>query len=166
MKKISVRSLSRAALIAAAYTVLSVATAPIAFGAVQVRIAEALTLLPVIMPEGLAGVVVGCLLTNMWGVASGANILGAADVFLGTAATLCAALCTRRLKNRPVLAAIPPVVFNAIVVGGELMFVECGGISASLWLINGAYIAIGEALACFVLGLPLIHMLKKALRMS
>ena len=164
MEKISVRSLSRAALIAAAYTVLSVATAPISFGAVQARIAEALTLLPVLMPEGVAGVAVGCLLTNMWGVASGSNILGAADIVIGTAATLCVAVCTRRLRSHPLLAALPPVLFNAVAVGGELMFAECGGVSAALWLVNGAYIALGQAFACYVLGLPLLHMLRRAVR--
>jgi len=163
MKKISTRSLVRGALIAAAYTVVAVALAPISFGAVQIRVSEALTLLPVLSPVATAGVTVGCLLTNTWGVAAGADLLGAADIVLGTAATLIAALLTRRLRRRPLLAALPPVLCNAVVVGAELTFVETNAFPLGLFLINALQVGAGEAIACYALGLPLLRLLRNRL---
>ena len=160
MKKISTRSLVKASLIAAAYTVVSIALAPISFGAIQVRVSEALTLLPMLSPVAVAGVTVGCLLTNAWGVAAGANLLGVLDIPLGTAATLIAALLTRRLRQRPFLAALPPVVCNAVIIGAELMFLEAGGFSLPLFAVNALQVGAGEAIACYLLGLPLLRMLR------
>lgn len=82
-------------------------------GAVQARVSEALTLLPVLTPLAVPGVTIGCLITNAYGVAAGANILGAADILLGTAATLAAALLTRALRRftvfgLPLPASLPP----------------------------------------------------------
>ena len=80
------KKLTLAAMIAAVYTVLTLVLAPISYGAVQVRLSEALTLLPVLFPEAIPGVAVGCLL---------ANILGGSmlpDIVFGTLATLCAHL--------------------------------------------------------------------------
>jgi len=161
MKKISTRSLVKASLIAAAYTVVSIALAPISFGAIQVRVSEALTLLPVWSPVAIAGVAVGCLLTNAWGVAAGANILGAADILLGTLATLIAALLTRALRKNVFLAALPPVLVNAVIIGGELAFAETGRLPLGLWLLNGAQVGAGQAIACFLLGIPLLKFLQK-----
>ncbi len=161
MKKISVRSLTRGGVIAALYAACSIALAPISFGLVQLRVSEALTLLPVLTPTAVAGVTVGCLITNAWGVAAGANILGAADVLLGTAATLAAALMTRRLRKHPLLAAVPPVVCNAVVIGAELTFAETGRFPAALLFANMGQIAMEEGAACFLLGLPLLTLAKR-----
>ena len=161
MKKISVRSLSRGAMIAAIYTVAAIALAPMTFGAVQMRASEALTLLPIVTPDAVLGVTVGCLLTNAWGVAAGANILGAADVFLGTAATFIAAVLTRKLRNHRILAAIPPIVINAVVIGAELTFAETGRFPTALLALNMLQVGIGQAIACFALGLPLVSLCKR-----
>lgn len=161
MKKISVRTLSRGGMIAAFYTVVSIALAPITFGAVQLRAAEALTLLPVLTSDAVFGVTVGCLLTNAWGVAAGANILGAADVLFGTVSTLIAALLTRSLRKHPLLASIPPVIINAAVIGAELTFAETGAFPTALLAINMLELALGQSLACFALGLPLVKLAKR-----
>jgi uncharacterized membrane protein len=161
MKKISTRSLTQGGLIAALYAVTSIALAPISFGLVQCRVSEALTLLPVLTPSAVAGVTIGCLITNVWGVAAGANILGAADVLFGTAATLVAALLSRRLKKRPVLAVIPPIVCNALVIGAELTWAEAGSFPWKLLLVNMGQIAVEEAAAVIVIGLPLLALMKK-----
>ena len=161
MKKISTRSLVYGGVIAALYAVCSIVLAPISFGAVQFRVAEALTLLPVLTPDAVWGVVVGCLITNAWGVAAGANILGAADILIGTAATLIAALLTRKLCSHPVLAALPPVVCNAVVIGAELTFAEANAFPLPLLLVNMGYLALGEAAACFLLGLPLLLLARR-----
>lgn len=167
MKKISSKSLTRCAMIAALYAVISIALLPISFGAVQARVSEALTLLPVYTPLGTIGVTLGCLITNAYGVAAGANILGAADIFIGTAATLIAALMTRALRNvrtfgLPIAAAIPPVVVNAVIIGAELTFAETNTIFSPLLIINMVQVGLGQALSCLVLGLLMCWSIEKA----
>ena len=97
MQNRTLRQLTAAGVIAAAYAALSLALAPISFGAVQCRVAEVLTLLPVISPAAIWGVGLGCAITNAVGAATGANFLGLVDLFVGTAATLLAALASRLL---------------------------------------------------------------------
>ena len=80
---VSVRKLARCAVVAALYVVLCMALQPLSYGAVQVRVAEALCLLPVFGAEYIAGVVLGCFLANLLG----STIV---DVILGTLATLLA----------------------------------------------------------------------------
>lgn len=166
MKKTNVQNLTRTALIAAIYFVVSAAFAPLAYGAVQVRFSEALTLLPALTPLGVPGVTLGCLLTNAYGAAAGMNILGPLDVLLGTAATLAAAVMSRALRNLrlcgvPVLSAVPPVLVNAVVVGAELAFAETGTLwGPALWL-NMFQVGLGQFAACFVIGLPMAFALEK-----
>ena len=64
MKKISPTDLSRCSMMAALYAAVSIVLLPISFGAVQVRLSEALTILPVYTPLGVWGVTLGCLITN------------------------------------------------------------------------------------------------------
>jgi len=156
---------------AALYTAMCVALAPISYGAVQIRVAEALTLLPVISPVFIIGVTVGCLLSNIVGLMTGANIIGVMDIVFGTAATFAAAVLTYKLRKIkigkiPVLAALPPVIINAVVIGAELMFVEAGGFNLKLFLFNASYVGLGQTAACFLVGLPLVYFLPKALRVE
>ncbi|HIT18775.1 MAG TPA: QueT transporter family protein [Candidatus Fimivivens faecavium] len=166
MKKTNVQNLTRTALIAALYFVISTAFAPLAYGVVQVRFSEALTLLPVLTALGVPGVTLGCLLTNAYGVASGMSILGALDVFLGTGATLLAAAMSRalrgiRLFGLPVWSAVPPVLVNAVVVGGEFAFAETGKVWGPVFWFNAAQVGLGQLAACFVIGLPMVFALEK-----
>ena len=82
------------AVIAALYAAVSLALAPLSFGPIQIRIAEAMTLLPILFPEAIAGVTLGCFLTNLIGAILGVNLLGFFDVFAGTLATFLAAMLT------------------------------------------------------------------------
>jgi uncharacterized membrane protein len=153
-------------MIAALYTALCVALSPLSYGMVQVRVAEALTLLPVFSPIAIWGVTFGCALSNLVGLMTGANILGALDVVFGTAATLVAAALSYGLRNVrvfgiPVLSAIPPVILNAVVVGLELTFMETGGYNAAAFAVNALYVGLGEAISCIALGLPLVYVLGK-----
>ena len=81
--KLSDQTLVRCAMIAAVYTVLCLVLQPFSYGAVQVRVAEALCLLPVFGAEYIFGVVLGCFLANLLG----STIV---DVIFGTLATLLA----------------------------------------------------------------------------
>ncbi len=163
----NIRNLARAGMIAAIYFALGIAFLPINFGAVQVRIPEALTLLPVLTPLGIYGVTIGCAITNFYGLAMGANILGAADIVIGSAATLVAAIMSYQLrgyrfKGMPLLAAIPPILVNAIVIGGELCFAITGGFELKMLLIFMAQVAAGQLASCGLIGIPLIMFLERS----
>lgn len=142
--------ITRAAVIAALYVVLVLVFQPISFGPVQFRVAEALTLLPCIFPEAIPGLFVGCMIANIFGG------LGLLDIFLGSAATLIAALLTYYAPNK-VLAAASPVVVNGLIVGAYLSF-----IADMPFILSIAYVAVGEAMACYALGLPLVSLLERS----
>lgn len=165
MKKTNTHTLVRCALIAALYTAVSLVLAPISFASFQVRISEALTLLPVLTPDAVVGVTLGCFLTNLVGVFTGANVLGALDIVFGTAATLIAALATRRLakvriKGLPIASAIPPILVNAVVVGAELAW-AFGPRSLTGFLIQAGSVAFGQLISCCLLGIPLVYFIEK-----
>jgi len=159
MKKNS-KSLVIASVIAAFYASFSIILAPISFGIIQFRIAEAFTILPLIMPESIFGVTLGCLIANTWGVTSGANILGAVDIVIGTLCTYIAAKLTAKANNK-LIAPIPPVVINAVFIGMEITYAEVGKIWSKLLLLNILKIGIEEAVVCFLLGIPLISIFNK-----
>ena len=97
MKNRTLRQITAAGVIAAAYAALSLVLASTTFGPVQCRVSEALTLLPVLSPAAVWGVTLGCAITNGVGAATGANFLGLIDLLVGTAATLLAAITSRLL---------------------------------------------------------------------
>lgn len=148
------------AMIGALYTALSLALAPYSFGPVQVRIAEAMTLLPLLSPLAIGGLTLGCALTNLIGAATGLNILGYYDVLWGTLATFVAALITYRfrtvtVKKIPVISIAAPIVLNALIIGAELTV----AFGPSTWIGFGFYalsVAAGQALSVILLGIPLL----------
>lgn len=150
MRRWNVRMLTSAAAIAALYAAVTLLLAPISFGPMQLRVSEAMTLLPVLWPEAAVGLFVGCFLANLIG---GYGIL---DAVVGGLATLLAALLTRKLRANVWVAALPPVLVNAVVIGALLYFVA----DAPLWL-TMLYIGAGQAIACYALGVPLVNVLKK-----
>lgn len=104
----NIRRMVVAAMIAAVYCAVSLLLLPLSFGAVQVRVSEALTLLPVLSPDAIAGVTLGCALTNALG-----SSMGLVDVAVGTSATLIAALMSWALRKTrvfglPVASSLPP----------------------------------------------------------
>lgn len=141
----------QAAIIAAIYAVLTIVLSPISYGPMQVRVSEALTILPALTPAGVPGLFIGCLVSNFLGP------YGIVDVICGSAATLLAAILTYKLRKKPWLAPLPPVVANGIIIGAELHYAY--GVPG-LWACMG-WVAIGELLACYVLGYPLLKLLKR-----
>ena len=154
MKAVSgnTRTLVRAALIAALYTVLTLLLQPLSYGEVQIRFSEALTLLPILLPEAVPALAVGCLLANILG---GCTIF---DIVFGTLATLLAALCTRRLRNRFWLAALMPVLFNGVIVGAVVHYCYAPVFPLPLSMLS---VAAGEAVACLVVGPLLIRVMQR-----
>lgn len=148
----TIRTLTAAALIAAMYTVLTVCLAPLSYGLVQCRLSEALTILAAFTPTAIPGLTVGCVISNLIGLSSGANIAGALDVLLGPLATGVAAWLTwvlrdRRVGRLPLWSTLPPVVFNALIVGTELAFVA-PQFTIEVWFIQMGLVAAGQLVAC------------------
>ena len=148
------RRIVRGGLIAAVYAVLCMAFFTISYGDLQFRISESLTVLPLLMPEAVPGLFVGCLLSNLLG---GMGIL---DIVFGSLATLIAALLTRWMRNLPKpIAVLPVVLINAFVVGGVVLHLGAG---LPLWMSIGS-VGLGQLVVVYVLGLPLYYTLNKYL---
>lgn len=141
--------LVRVAMIGAIYVILNIIFAPISYGPIQVRIAEALVVLPFIDPSAIIGLFIGCILANVYGG------LGMVDIIGGSLCTLIAAYLTSKMKN-PKLAPLPPVLINAFGVSIYLHLL----FDLSYW-ITVLYIGIGEVIACYILGYPLLILLIK-----
>ena len=163
----SIREISVAGVLAAVYVVVSYLLAPISFGVYQVRVAEALTVLPFISRAAVPGLFVGCFLANILG----GN--GWVDIVVGSLLTLIAALLTRLIARLadpdadrlatilPVmlLAALPPVLINAFGVAAYLAPI----IGMNYWFAV-QMIGVGQIVACYLLGLPLLIFLRKRRR--
>jgi uncharacterized membrane protein len=128
------------------------------FGPVQVRISEALSILPYFTPAAIPGLFIGCVTSNMAGVAfaPGLAVLGWWDVLFGSLASLAAALFSRALRKHRWLVPLPPVIFNAIVLGLEFTL----STHTPFWL-NALTVGAGQAVACYFLGMPLLFALEK-----
>ncbi len=144
---------ARVGLFAAVYFVLTVVPplAAIAYGPIQVRVSEALVVLPAVTPLAIPGLTVGCLAANL------AGGLGPVDLAFGSLATLVAAVLALRLRRYPWFVPLPAVVVNALVVGTYLPLIL--GLPTPLWL-SWLYIAAGEVVAAYGLGLPLLFYLR------
>ncbi len=153
MNRQATRIIVQNAVIAALYCALTLSLGDVAFGPIQFRPAEGLTLLPFLYPSSVLGLFTGCFLSNLM---SGYGML---DIVLGSLATLTAAYLTSRCK-RLWAAAIPPVVINAVVVGFVIM-AGTAGAGLSAWAANGLSIGVCEALSVAALGVPLTLALKK-----
>ena len=158
--QLSIARLVRCAVIAAVYVVLCLALAPFSYGAVQVRIAEALCLLPVFGAEYIVGVTLGCFLANLLG----STVI---DVVFGTLATLLACLVTYKLRNVRVKglaipASLPPVVFNMLIVGAfEItFFFSDTAPTAALAAFNAVAVGIGEIISCTIVGVALVKLVE------
>jgi len=145
---LKIKNLALGGMIAALYAGVTVVLAPISYGPVQFRIAEALTLLPFYVPEAVWGLFVGCLIANYF------SPHGALDMVVGSLATLTAAYLSRRMPTLW-LAALPPVLVNMTAIGTMLHFVA----DLPLWS-TIFYVGIGQTVVCY-LGVPLMKVLEK-----
>ena len=156
MRKTNVRNLTLAAVVAAAYAALTMLLPGPSFGYAQLRVAEALTVLPFFFPAAAPGLLIGCLVSNL------ISPYGLVDVVCGTAATGIAAFLTMKMP-RKWLAPLPPVLCNGIIVGGLIAWYQAG-FTPKFWpmfALSGPGVAIGELIACYVLGGLLLVVLPK-----
>lgn len=153
MRKLTLRDLTLAALIASVYAVLTLALPIPSYGGIQLRVAEAMTVLPFLFPAATPGLFVGCFIANLFSPYP-------LDILCGSLATLLACLMTQRMPNRW-LAPLPPVLCNAAIVGAEIAWFETG-FGPGFWAayaFNAFTVGVGELIACFVLGELLLTVL-------
>ena len=152
MKNKNLLIMTQAAMIAAIYVALTYLFAPISFSEIQIRIAEALTILPVFTPAAVPGLFIGCLIGN---TVSGALL---PDIICGSLATLIGAFFTWKLRNaHPFLAPVPPIVANTLVVPFVLKYAYLVDLPIPLMMLT---VCIGEVLSCGVLGLIFYYALR------
>ncbi len=135
--------LAQGAVIAALYVALTMIFAPISFGALQERVAEIMTIMPLFTPVAIPGLFIGCLLANLL---NGAIVW---DIIFGSLATLIGAALGYLLRKNRWLVPIPAIIANAVIVPLVLRYGY--GVDMPLYLMAG-YIALGEIISCYVLG--------------
>ena len=145
---------TQAALVAALYVALTFVanTFGLASGAIQIRISEALTILPFFTPSAIPGLFAGCIIANL--------LTGCAiwDIIFGSIATLLGAIFTYLLRKHKFLAPIPPIIANTLIVPFVIAFVYGSEHSIPFLM---ATVGIGEILSCGVLGMVLLFALNK-----
>lgn len=155
-----------AALVAATYASLTIFLAPISFGPLQIRVAEALTVLPYLFSSAVWGLWIGCFLGNVYGG------LGPIDMLGGSTITLIAAYLTLYLRRfkKPILAPLPPLLCNALGVSAYLQFLLAPP-PIAFWHLHQlppyvlfvVTVGLGQLIACYGLGYPLLLILSKRL---
>ena len=147
--------LTQGALVAALYVVLTFVSQlmGLASGVIQLRLSEALTVLPVFFPAAVPGLYVGCLLGNL--------LTGCApwDVVLGSFATLLGALGTRYFGKNLYLAVLFPILANTVIVPFVLQYIYHASGTLPYFMLT---VGVGELLSCGVLGGLLHYALKKS----
>ena len=146
--------ITQAAMIAALYVVLTVFINAfnLASGAIQVRISEALTVLPYFTPAAIPGLFIGCLISNI--------VTGCLpwDVVFGSLATLIGALGTYALRKYKFLAPVPPILANALIV--PIILIKVYAVPDAYWFLL-LTVGAGEVISCGILGMILLLSLNK-----
>jgi len=171
--ELTTRRIAFAGILAAVYaalTVLEGLLAPeLAYGTIQFRFAEALTVLCCLTPAAIPGMAVGCFVSNFF------NPLGfsAVDAVFGTGATLMACIATwlmsRGMEKKSWifwLIPVPTILFNAVIIGAELAIFVDNRAFLPGWGYNALTVGAGEAAVLFGLGLPLLLWLRKDKRVN
>ena len=159
-KKKSTLFLTQAAVIAALYVALTYISNSLglAYNAIQFRLSEILTVLPVFTPAAIPGLTLGCLMANI------SSPFGLIDIICGTFATLAAAVISYAARNvtikkMPFISVLAPVVCNAVIIGLEIWYLE--GRTAEIFFVSALQVGAGEAVMCILAGLPFIRAVKR-----
>ena len=164
--KEKIRLIVYSGVIAALYVVLTLPMAQFAFGPIQFRLAEVLTVLPAFAAGYIPGVSLGCFIANLLNP----NNLGPVDIIFGTLATVIAGIFTRIIgKNNKILGIIPPIISNGLIVGGYLPFLlvdEGSSVTAQAVIISMVEVAASEAVLLIIIGIPFILLIEKNSRLK
>ena len=142
------------AAIAAMYVVLTFvsAIAGLSSGVIQLRLSEALTVLPIFSKAAVPGLFVGCFIANFL---TGAPMW---DVILGSLATLLGAIGTRAFRKHKWSAPIFPIMSNALIIPFVLQYVYQFKAAYFYFMFT---VGIGEILSCGILGILLIKLFER-----
>ena len=158
MNKFSAKVLTKTAVIAALYALCTLLFAPISYGAIQFRIAEALCVLSFFYPEAVLGLTLGCFIANLFGN-------GPLDILLGTTATLLASvlafLASKKIKNvglKFVICSLFHIILNAILV--PFTFLAITELT-SLYIISALQVLLGQSVVILTLGSFLYAVIEK-----
>lgn len=162
MRNKKVLFITQAAIIAAIYVVLTVFIAAfnLASGSIQIRISEALCVLPYFTPAAIPGLWIGCLISNL---VTGAPVF---DIVFGSLATLIGAVFTYLLRKHKFLCTLPPVIANALIIPPVLIFAykipEVIWRDMNItWIFNIVTVGLGEVISVCILGSLLLKVLSK-----
>lgn len=151
MKKISTKLLTRTALIAAIYAVMTIAIAPLSYGAIQFRISEILVLFAFIDDDYIPGLILGCVLANLY------SPLGMMDVIFGSMATAIAVMGISLIKKvlgqnlkSLFVASLSPVIINGIIIGMLLKIVY-----NVPFMLGALQVAVGEFVVVSIAGVAI-----------
>ena len=167
MAKTHIRKITFAGVVAAFYAALTLAAAPISYGPLQFRVAEALCVIPFFFPVTSAGLFVGCVIANLF------SPYGILDIAAGSAATLIATLLTARIgrvkasRNAiwiKALACFPPVIVNALIIPAVIAGTATSGGESfrAAYMINAIQIGLEQFAVMYAIGLPLMINLPKS----
>lgn len=143
------RDIAWISMISALYVIITLIFAYISYGPIQVRISEALTLLPFFDKRAIFALFIGCLVSNIFGG------LGMYDIIFGSIFTLIAAFLTYKMKSI-YMAGMPPVIINAFGVSLYLSLLS----KLPYWT-TVIYIGLGELISVYGIGLPLFLYLSR-----
>ena len=159
--------IAMAAVIAALYAALTYAQNFIFPGtatmAVQFRVSEILNVLAIFSPTAIAGLTLGCIISNIYSIGSGLPL----DMIFGSLATLGATTCMYllrkvKIKDYPLLSMLMPAIWNGLVVGWEIeyFFIE-GDFEWIGFLTQGGLVALGELGVMLIPGTVFFYAVRK-----
>ena len=154
---VKTRKIVFAGMVAAIYAALTLGLSFFSFGVIQYRIAEGLTILPYFTSFSIPGLVIGCIVSNVM------SPVGIMDMIFGSLATFIAAISTyyigkSKLKFKRILAPLPAVVVNALIIGILLKLLYVKDMPLLLCILQVGW---GQLVCCYGIGLPLIYVIEK-----
>ena len=154
MKNSKTKNLTVGALTSAVYVVITLimSLTGLSSGVIQIRLSEALCILPCFCPYTIGGLFIGCIIANLL---TGAMLL---DVIFGSIATLIGAIGTYLLRKNKYLATLPPIIANTLIIPFVLSYVYGFEGSIIYFMVT---VGIGEIISCGIFGIILYNFIKK-----
>jgi len=148
--------------IAALYVVLTFISSVLglAYSGIQLRLSEMLTILPVFSPIAIPGLAIGCFIANL------ASPFGMVDIIFGSISTLIAAFLTRllrkiKIKNIPIFAPLPPILFGSVSVSIIILSVSSNTFTPEMFAFLTLSVGLGQFIVCYLFGIPLFMVLNR-----